>query len=309
MFRSLLLVMCCAAACGRGKGVPDDKLGNLVIAPKSGGDAIDVDLAAKDPAELGRALGAPVTMVQAALGPATITIDTRNTVTENGVTVSGLTDKVTLELGERGAFHGVYANSADYGRETLFVGGKLYLRPRYQVWHERAPETPDEPAALREQYYDAIAATWELLAFAAELSDRGPVLVAGRTGRKVEVKLAPGDHTPPAEHQSQRRWREGRTVEELAGEVVLDPDKGVPLTVKLAGTVAFMRDGRRFSMKLAVESAVDKIGKPAALAAPAPGDVVATPERAREVDDRDFLLRGIAPPLRQGDKDKTEAKP
>jgi len=220
---------------------------------------------------------------------------------------------VTLELGERGAYHGVYANSADYGRETLFVGGKLYLRPRYQVWHERAPETPDEPAALREQYYDAIAATWELLAFAAELSDRGPVLVGGRTGRKIEVKLAPGDHTPPAERQSQRRWREGRTVDELAGEVVLDPDKGVPLTVKLAGTVAFMRDGRRFAMKVAVEAAVDKIGKPVALAAPAPADVVETPERAREVDDRDFLLRGIAPPLRQGDKDKpgdkTEAKP
>jgi hypothetical protein len=32
---------------------------------------------------------------------------------------------------------------------------------------------------------------------------------------------------------------------------------------------------------------------------PATEDVVATPERLREVDDRDFLLQGIAPPLRK----------
>jgi len=309
MLRSLV-ILSCLAACGRGKGVPDDKLGNLVVEDKRSTEAVDIERATKDPGELGRALSAPVGDLIAAVGPCAVTIDTRNTVSENGKPVNDLSDHVVLELAPKGEFHGVYTNSADYGRETLFTGGKLYLRPRYQVWHVRAPESPSEAAALREQYYDAIAATWELFAFAAELSDRGSAQAAGRTGRKIEIKLSPDPGKPPAEHQSQRQWREARTVQELAGEVVLDPDKGVPLAVKLAGAITFTRDGRRFTMKLAVESTLDRIGKQPALAAPPPTEVVATPERAREVDDRDFLLHGIAPPLRKADPaPKQEAKP
>jgi hypothetical protein len=66
--------------------------------------------------------------------------------------------------------------------------------------------------------------------------------------------------------------------------------------VKLSGVVSFMRDGRRFAMKLSVHSEVSAIGTALAIAAPSADDVVATPERLREVDDRDFLLQGIAPP-------------
>ncbi|HET9987817.1 MAG TPA: hypothetical protein VFQ65_04840, partial [Kofleriaceae bacterium] len=104
---------------------------------------------------------------------------------------------------------------------------------------------------------------------------------------------------PPAEPLVQRKWREGRTIEALTGEIVLDADTGVPLGVKLSGTIGFSRDGRRFSMQVAVQSDVDAIGKAAQIAAPPSEEVVATPERLREVDDRDFLLQGIAPPLRK----------
>jgi len=289
--------------CGRSRGVPDKDLGGLVIAPSTAPAKIDVDRAAKDPDELGAALAMPHHQLDAALGPHTVAIAMATHVSEAGKPVTDLDDKTALEVGDKGGFHATYTNSADYGREVIFIpgagGGQLYLRPRYQRWHGRAPETPNEPQQIEDSFYDPVAATWDLLAPGVELSDRGTVQVAGRTGRKIEIKPAPEPKKPAAEPLVQRKWRETRTIEALTGEVVLDVDKGVPLSVKLSGTVGFMRDGRRFAMKVAVQSDVTAIGKAVALAAPASEEVVATPERLREVDDRDFLLQGIAPPLRK----------
>lgn len=300
--RSLYLFasLAVAAACGSSEGVPDDKLGTLVIAPKEKHAAIDVARAAKDPAELGRALAMPYRDVVTALGPHTYSFKSTNTVDENGKRVSELTDTTKIELGAKDAFHGTYENSADYGREAIFEGGKLYLRPRYQRFHGRAPETPDEPAQIRDSYFDSIFATWDLLAPAVELSDGGAATIAGRPGKKILVKQAPSARSNPPEPLDQRKWREKRTIEGVTGEVVLDAEKGVPLSVKLAGTVNFARDGRRFTMKLTLDSALTATG-PVEIAAPPPDMVVATPERLKEVDDRDFLLQGIAPPLRKNE--------
>jgi hypothetical protein len=299
MTRAALPVLLACLACGRSQGVPDQDLGGLVIAPKPKADPIDLDHASRDPAELARALALPQQTVLAALGPHTVTISSQTTVSEAGKVVQDLSDHVTLEDGAQGAYHATYTNSADYGREVTWLGGKLYLRPRYQRWHERAPETPDEPDKLRESFADALPATWDLFAPAVELTDLGPAQIAGRDGRKIAIKLSPDPKQPPAEPLVQRKWREQRTIPELSGEIVLDAAKGVPLAVKLAGTVEFTRDGRRFAMKIAVDASVSGIGAPAAIAAPAGEDVVATPERLREVDDRDTLLQGIAPPARK----------
>jgi hypothetical protein len=296
----LLASLALASACGSSEGIPDDKLGTLVVAPKEKHAAIDVARAAKDPAELGRALATPYRDVIAALGPHTYTFKSTNTVDENGKRVSELTDTTKLELGAKDSFHGTYENSADYGREAFFVDGKLYLRPRYQRFHGRAPDSPDEPSQVRDAYFDSIYATWELLAPAVELTDGGAATVAGRSGRKIIVKQAPSPRSNPPEPLDQRKWREKRTIEGVSGEVVLDAEKGVPLSVKLAGTVNFSRDGRRFTMKLTLDSALAATG-PVEIAAPPPDMVVATPERLREVDDRDFLLQGIAPPLRKNE--------
>ncbi len=297
--RRAVLLATLALGCGRSEGVPDEKLGGLVIAPKTKAQPIDVARAAKDPAELGRALMLPYRDVVTALGAHTFTISTVTTIEEAGKKVNELTDTTKIEIGTNGAFEAVYTNSADYGREVLFLDGKLYLRPRYQRWHGRAPEHPDEPAQIRDSFYVPIAATWELLAPAAELSDLGTAQVAGRSGKKIAVKLSPNPGRPAEETLTQREWREKRTIDAISGEVVLDADKGVPLSVKLAGTVGFMRDGRRFSMKVSVDGTASAIGAAVALETPAPDQVVSTPERLREVDDRDFLLQGIAPPLRR----------
>jgi len=289
----------CSAACGRSQGVTDQDLPGLVVEARQASAPIDVDRAAQDPAELGRALARPYRVMLAALGPHSVAVNSATTVSEAGQPVSELSDHALIENGDDGAYHAVYTNSADYGRETTFVDGKLYLRPRYQRWHARAPEAPDEPAALRDQYAGAVAATWDLLAPGAELIDRGPFDVAGRAGRKISVARSPEPRQPPPETVAQRKWREGRSIEAVSGEIVLDTDKGVPLVMKLAGTIGFSREGRRFTMRVSVDSLISGVGSARVIATPAETDVVATPERLREVDDRDYLLQGIAPPLRR----------
>jgi hypothetical protein len=298
MIRFTALVLC-AAACGRARGVQDQDLPGLVVEARKPEAPVDVARAARDPAELGRALARPYRVILAALGPHTAGVNSAITVTEAGKPVSELSDHAQVDNGTGDAYHAIYTNSADYGRETTFVDGTLYLRPRYQRWHARDPETPDEPAELRDRYFDAVAATWDLLAPGVELADRGALEVAGRAGRKIEVTHAGDPRDPAAEPIAQRKWREARSVDEAAGEIVLDAERGVPLAVKLTGTVGFTRDGRRFAMKVSVDSAISGVGSAAMVLPPPDGEVVATPERRREVDDRDYLLQGIAPPLRR----------
>ena len=298
MLRVVLAVLV-TTACGRAQGVADEDLGALVVAPKQVETKIDVARAATEPAELGRALTTPYRKLVAGLGPHVVSIAGTTIVDEAGEAVMELSERTTLELGAGDVFRGVYTNTQDYGREVTFVDGSLYLRPRYQRWHKRAPETTDEPLALRDAFVLPIAAVWDLLAPGVELTDQGAIDVAGRSGRKIAVQQSPRPAKPPAEALVQRKWREQRTIEDVTGEVVIDTETGAPLTTKLSGTVGFMRDGRRFRMKLSVTSAISDLGKPAAITAPAPEEVVTTPERLREVDERDYLLQGIAPPLRK----------
>ncbi|HEU0029146.1 MAG TPA: hypothetical protein VFQ53_00845 [Kofleriaceae bacterium] len=313
MRRVAVCALLAASACGRSQGVPDEALGGLVIEPKPAAK-VDVERAAQDPDELSRALAVPHDAVVAALGPHAFAIKTKTVVEEGGKVVEELSDETKLELGDRGAYHGVYSNSADYGREALYLpgpkadtkpdkprgpSGTLYLRPRYQRWHMRAPETEREPDEIRDAYFGAIAATWDLLAPGAELTDKGALQVAGRAARKIEIKQAPSPRELPKESLSQRRWREGRTIEGVSGEVILDADKAVPLAVKLTGTVGFVRDGRRFAMKISLDASITSIGTVAQLAAPPEAEVVTTPGRLGEVDERDFLLQGIAPSIRK----------
>ena len=298
MFRVTVAALLALASCGRSRGVPDEDLGNLVKAPADNATPVKVARAASVPAELSRALTQSLTTVVSALGPHTVKVATSTTIDEAGAVTDDLKDETVIEIGAQDAFHGLYTNTADYGREVIFVGGTMYLRPRYQKWHGRAPEGSDEPAQQRDSFYTGVAATWDLLAPGVELIDKGAVNVAGRPGRKIQIEKAPKAGTNPAEKLTQRKWRETRVVEDVSGEVVLDVDKGVPLSVQLAGTITFMREGRRFKMKTSVTSTVLALAMPD-IAAPVPEEVVSTPGRLREVEERDELLKGIAPPQRK----------
>ncbi len=210
MFRCACLAALSVWACDRSRGVSDQELNNLVVADKPAPSGVDVARAAQDPDELGRALARPYAAELAALGPHGVAIATRTTVTENGAQVSELSDTATLEVagGSDASWHGTYTNSADYGRETIFASGgsgkQLYLRPRYQRWHGRAPETPEEPVRLRDGYPEAIAATWDLLA-PRQRADRRRRCVRRRAHR-------PQGRRPPRAVAAHARARAARTA-------------------------------------------------------------------------------------------------
>jgi hypothetical protein len=290
-------------SCGRDGGVPDAELGELVLAPKQADHPIDVAAAAKDPRELARAVALPHGRLAALLGPHRLTITSSFEVSEAGQVVDQLTDEISLDFAAPEAWHGTSNNSADYGREVIFTDGSLYLRARYQRWHQRPPTNDAEPTALRDRFYDAGAATWDLLAPAIALADQGAIAGepknGGKQARKIAISFAPQPSKPARELVTQRKWRESRTVDAVEGEALLDAATGALLHLSLRGTVGYMRDGKAFSMKVSLESAV-ALGPPPAIAAPDADEVVRTPGRMHEVDERDKLLERIAPPLRGG---------
>src|SRR5512138_3170016 len=108
-------------ACGRSQGVPDDKLGGLVVEAKAPPANVDVEKAGQDPAELTRALDLPYSALIQAFGPHRFSATLRTSVEENGATVSDLSETTLIELGDQNGYHAVYTNSGDYGRETLWT--------------------------------------------------------------------------------------------------------------------------------------------------------------------------------------------
>jgi hypothetical protein len=287
------------AGCRRNNGVPDEKLGGLVVAPVLAEKAVSLDAAAKSPAELLRALNEPLRVGKGALAPHKITLSNSNLITEGGNVIDKLDEQTAIEVADGGAWHAVYTNTGDNGREGIFDGKKLFLRPRYMGWHGRAPNDADEPAQLLASYDQTIAANWDLLMPGAELTDEGVVQVAGRAARKIIAKLAPSPGTPPREPLPQRAWRQSRKITALDAEFVFDAETARLLSAKVAGAIEFTRDNRQFKMQVTSARTADAVGAAIAIAAPPASEVVATPERAREADDRDALLEGIAPPTRR----------
>lgn len=289
------------AGCGQGGGVPDSELGDLVVARPAQDHPIDVALASREVRELGRAVAMPHSRLAGLLGPHRLLIKSRLEVTEpaqGGRVVEQLADETTLSFASPQAWRGAMDNSADYGREVLFLDGNLYLRARYQRWHQRPPTDEREPDALRDRLGEPAAATWELLAPGIAITDQGAATFAGKPAHKLALSTAARPQKPAREPLAQRKWRESRTVEGIEGELTLDAQSGALYQLSLRGTVGFRRDGRTFSMKLSVQSEVVDLGRAPPLAAPADDDVVQTPGRLHEVDERDRLLDGIAPPLR-----------
>ncbi|HEU5058181.1 MAG TPA: hypothetical protein VFU21_16730, partial [Kofleriaceae bacterium] len=102
-----------------------------------------------------------------------------------------------------------------------------------------------------------------------------------------------------SESLTQRKWREGAVVKEVAGEIALDEKTGAPLRASLRGTVAFQRDGRSFEMRLESSHELSAFGSVAPVAAPAAEETVADISQRHELAERDSLLQGIAPPARK----------
>ena len=129
--------------------------------------------------------------IGAALGSHRVRGTSSLRVTEGGSLVESLTDEVKLALASSGNFHGTLENSESYGKELYFVDGELYLRPRFGRFQRRPPTTEREPGAMRSELVSTPGAYFELLAPGVLLRDGGTAEVAGRSGRAVELAMAP----------------------------------------------------------------------------------------------------------------------
>jgi hypothetical protein len=279
--------------CTSSGGASDKDLEGLVVAKAVAPATVDVGRATKDPQALAAAMRLPWSRAAEQLGDHRITIRTSTKLLEGTTVLEELSDTLVLERAAAGGYRAVYENSADYGREVIFEGGTLFLRPRYARWHQRAPEHDGEPAAIADEMAGAIGAQLELFAHGIELSNKGAEMIGTRPGQRIEIKLSPSPKNAPKAKVTQRAWRDGATVEAAAGELVLDDATALPLRARLDATVAFVRDGKRLTMHLTLDEHV--AFEPVAIARPDPELVVATPARSHEVDERNELLKGIAP--------------
>jgi hypothetical protein len=307
---SAALVVVLSACSGSG-GVPDQELPGLVVAAAERDPAIDAKKAPTDPEALARAIATPHGKVAAALGAHKVIARSKVDVVEGTgavQTVESIATDVTIEMAADGTYHATLDNSADYGRETFFVrgggaadasAGTLYLRPRYGRWHQRAPNDDGEAGKIVDDLASELPGHYELLARAVDVADKGAVTEAGRPAHAIALTLAKEPRKPAAQTLSQKAWRDTAVVEAASGEVVIDDKTGAVLRAQISGQVAFARDGRRFTMKLEARHQTEPLAAAPTFALPAAEDVVATPERLREVDDRDLLLEGMAPQARR----------
>ncbi len=294
---ALSLLACALGGCTTRAGTPDRDLGGLVTSTTEAPRPIDVGRLT-EPAELLRAASQSQAVITAAVGGHVVKLTSTSTITEAGAAAQPpLTVTTAVEVTRAGEFHALSDNSADYGDEITFVGGALYLRPRYARWHRRPPTTPAEPLALRDRLLGELAATLDLLAPGLSITAAGDAAVGGRPGKKFTLTQAASPRPTADEPLSQRAWRKARTVDGVRGEVVVDAATGAVLAATVGGTVHFTRDGRTFAMALDLKQDTSSLGADPAIVAPPADQTVDTPVRLGEVADRDQLLEGFAPPI------------
>lgn len=297
-----------AAACSS-EGVPDERLEGLVHPARTEPPAIDVGKAGKQVDELVRAARLPHRKVAAALGAHAFRGRTSVQVSEGGRVIEQLDVDTQVLVDGAGGRHCKRDNSQDYGAEMIFAGGTVYVRPKYSKFHRRPPTDPDEPLRFCDETFAELGDHLELVAAGAELSDRGPVDVAGRRGRRIELALAPTAREPRKETAPERAWRQTIAVRKLAGEVILDEDTGGPLAGKLEATLTYQREGRTHEMTFTVTHKIETIGAVPTIAAPPEDQTVATYELSREAEEREKLLQGIAPPARRAPTPDSQPRP
>lgn len=283
--------------CGSGSSRSDEDLGGLVKRRKVAVEPVEVAVAATDPAELRRALMQPHSRIAQGLGAHSFRGTSKVRVTANDEVVRALDDETAIDYAAGGDFRATLDNSREYGRHALFVDGTLYLRPRFGKYHKRPPTRDDEPAGIRDDIYATLGDYFDLVSAATTPKDLGTVAVDGRSGRKIELVMtdSPRQRTESA---SQKQWRERAEVLSVTGFVVLDDATGAVLDGALQGEVTFAHEGTIYTLavevthKITAKSAVE-------ITAPPEEETVATRMRPHDLEQRDRLLEGIAPPLRK----------
>jgi hypothetical protein len=198
-----------------------------------------------------------------------------------------LKDETAIDFDGQG-YRATLDNSREYGRHAWFVDGVLYLRPRFGAYHKRAPTDGTEAPRIRDEMYATAAGYLAPFQNAMKVSDGGQETVAGQVARKVLLSTDGDD-----------------SVRSLAGMIYLDEKTGVPLKVEIAGAFEFEQEGKKLLMRVEARHEFSDIHAVPKIGAPTDAESLPTPERSHETDDRNTLLRGIAPPARRSPTPET----
>lgn len=294
-----LAVLLVASCTSEGDGRPDSELGNLVVSPSTDIAKVDLDTAAVDADALLAAVQLPHSWLGERVGAHVIEGTSSVEVREGGQVVSQLSDTLRIDFDGEDRFAATLDTSNEYGRHAIFDGTHLFLRPRYGLYHKRKAQTEVEASNIRTEMAAGAGDYLALMARGLEVSDRGVKTRDGRAVRQVELKLAPSPRKLPDEVLTQKLWRNSIDVKTLSGQVDLDVETGAPVHLTIDGSIVFKRDGRSFQMLMKAERTMLDIGHSRAIAAPAEEETLAIGIRRRELDERDTLLRNIAPPARR----------
>ncbi len=214
-----------------------------------------------------------------------------------------------IEYMDKAHFRTVVDNSADYGRETIYIEPHLYLKQRYGKFHRRSPTTEQEPAELRDRTFAELRDYLALVAHMLQVRDGGVDEYLGRPVRKVHLELASavadadssadsGGQSAIAAQAQSRAWRQQLQVESLTGTIHLDNATGIALRATMEAKARSRRDKVPIYLELSVDHRIIEIGVPVEIASPPEEDWVSTPTRTAEAQERSQLLRGIAQPAR-----------
>ena len=256
------------------------------------------------PAELARALTRPVPHGRggAAAAHATLVVEDRRRGGRQAASTSSTDDDDARARRRTATYHArLRTTPPTTAARSRSSGGTLYLRPRYQRWHGRAPETADEPAALRDELFARDRR-------APGTCSRRPPSSPTRARRQVAGPDRSQDRgqAAPTPRQAGARDRHPAQVARARAPSTSCRRRGRPRRRDRRAAVGAARGHRRVrARRPAVQDAGDadrgarRDRHRGRDRGPAEGEVVATPERLREVDERDYLLQGIAPPIRK----------
>lgn len=174
--------------------------------------------------------------------------------------------------------------------QLIYANGVLFLRNRAGSW--RASRDPsDERHFWADQTYAGLRTTLDLFKTRWKLLPKGPQTVGGRKGTRFDLTLEgpaqdPGvlpDEPDPITSvrlpdggvqfraaQDRRKALRNAQPQALSGTVVMDDDKGVPLSVKMEGTLKLpgRKTGDVSTMTLTLESTLVPTDKETPIHAP-----------------------------------------
>jgi hypothetical protein len=245
---------------------------------------------AAEPLELHRIVRMPAAELATRLRSFRATERSHAQVERGGQVLSALDETVDMEVDGNGQWHGKRDNSREQGVEAWGTPGQLTVRMRYGKPVRRRAEGRDAEQ-LREDMLGGVAAYYEVVERFVESLDRGESTEAGRTARRVELRLRGSPRPAAAEREPARQWRSRLWVQALDGEVVADARTSAPLRVDLKTRFSYPEEGGEMTVELQLERTLRDVGAVSSIALPE--DSIASPTRPRYEILRRELLEGL----------------